>query len=149
MSMKTAVTYYLMMTSFLSTHCFFKPIESVSLNNLYNYTITNIDNNKKNTNNNNNEDANHDIDTLFGMIMEEVNKIHKNEVTDYSYTRMIFIILILFFIFSFKTKLYKILTCFTRKKKNANNNDNDDDNEDNKHVLEKITIREFNYNINN
>ncbi|QWO71680.1 hypothetical protein [Orgyia pseudotsugata single capsid nuclopolyhedrovirus] len=87
--------------------------------------------------NNSNGNANkNDIDAVFAVIMEEINKIQKNEITDYGYTRMIFIILILFFIFSLKAKLYKILTCFKKKTK------------PDECALETITIRELNYNVN-
>lgn len=88
------------------------------------------------TNNQENNDIK-ELDTLFNMIMEEISKIQKNEVTDYGYTRMIFIILILFFIFSIKTKLYKIITCCKRMKPDSKDA-----------ALEKITIQELNYIIN-
>ncbi|ABY65857.1 hypothetical protein [Orgyia leucostigma nucleopolyhedrovirus] len=102
----------------------------------YNQLIMNLTSVNANSGNDNDDKATNDIDTLFTVIMEEINKIQKNEITDYGYTRMIFIVLILFFIFSIKAKLYKILTCFKKKVKHEEG------------ALETITIRELNYNVN-
>ncbi len=78
---------------------------------------------------------NNDIDALFSMIMNEISNIQKHEVSDNSYTRMIFILLIMLLLFSFKTKLYKIMTCFKKKRTSEDC------------ALEKITIKELNYNV--
>ncbi|QHB21794.1 orf135 [Artaxa digramma nucleopolyhedrovirus] len=79
-----------------------------------------------------------DIEVLFKLIMEQVSKIQNNEITDYGYTRMIFVILIIFFIFSIKSKIYRLLSCVKKKKKSLAG----------ECALENITIRELNYNVN-
>ncbi|AIU41359.1 orf120 [Sucra jujuba nucleopolyhedrovirus] len=88
------------------------------------------------------EDENRDIDHLFNMIMVEVTKIQKNESNDYSYTRIIFILLIVFFIITLKIKLYKYMNC--NRKRAATPALAEE-----KVPLEKITIKELNYNFNN
>jgi hypothetical protein len=83
----------------------------------------------------NSTDNSNDIDALFNMIMNEISNIQKHEVSDNSYTRMIFILLIMLLLFSFKTKLYKMMTCFKKKPMSEDC------------ALEKITIKELNYNV--
>ncbi|AAQ88178.1 hypothetical protein [Ectropis obliqua nucleopolyhedrovirus] len=83
--------------------------------------------------------SNDDIDELLNIIMAEMAKIQKTEVSDTGYTKMIFIILILLLIISLKTKIYKLLTCMKKKPQHSKDDDV---------MLDKITIGEFNYNIN-
>ncbi|AKC91633.1 hypothetical protein [Lambdina fiscellaria nucleopolyhedrovirus] len=101
---------------------------------------TNNDMHHKDDDDNDKNDVDENIDNLFAMILEEMNKIKKNEDTDYSYTKIIMIILCLLLIFSLKTKMYRLSQCFKKKHTNNSNKDNA--------LLEKITIQEFNYNVN-
>ncbi|ACO53579.1 unknown [Euproctis pseudoconspersa nucleopolyhedrovirus] len=83
--------------------------------------------------------AEDDVAVLFNLIMQQVGKIQKNEISDFGYTKLIFALLILSFIFSIKSQIYKLLTCAKRKKKLKSDDC----------ALETITIKEFNYNVNN
>lgn len=83
-------------------------------------------------------DTNQDIDSLFALIMNEINKIEKYESNDISYTKMILGILLLMTLFTLKTKIYRGCECCVRRKKRLKSDDV---------PLENITIQELNYNV--
>ncbi|AAQ11053.1 hypothetical protein [Mamestra configurata nucleopolyhedrovirus A] len=87
-----------------------------------------------------NGDIDEKISDLFVMIMNEIDKIEKNESNDISYTKMILGLLILVALFTLKTKIYRASTCcLSRKKKKLKNVD--------EIPLDGITIQELNYNV--
>nr|AMO27620.1 hypothetical protein [Lymantria dispar multiple nucleopolyhedrovirus]QCQ67692.1 hypothetical protein [Lymantria dispar multiple nucleopolyhedrovirus] len=83
-------------------------------------------------------EAARDIDALFALIMVELQKIHSSELSDFSYTKLILILLILIMLYSLKTKLYKLSMCCNKKRDDAKRQQT---------PLENITIQEFNYNV--
>nr|WRQ96272.1 maco-A 34 [Mamestra configurata nucleopolyhedrovirus A]WRQ96441.1 maco-A 34 [Mamestra configurata nucleopolyhedrovirus A] len=87
-----------------------------------------------------NGDINEQISDLFVMIMNEIDKIEKNESNDISYTKMILGLLILVALFTLKTKIYRASTCcLSKSKKKLKNVD--------EIPLDGITIQELNYNV--
>nr|AIL25106.1 Orf28 [Mamestra brassicae multiple nucleopolyhedrovirus] len=64
-----------------------------------------------------NGDIDEEISDLFVMIMNEIDKIEKNESNDISYTKMILGLLILVALFTLKTKIYRASTCCLSKSK--------------------------------
>ncbi|AGR56886.1 HESP124 [Hemileuca sp. nucleopolyhedrovirus] len=100
-------------------------------------SILQIKQDSDNGDDNDNDIFDDEIYELFKIISSELSKIEENENADDGYMRLIFIIVILILIVSIKAKIYKMLTCFKRKKPVHDS------------ALEKITIRELNYNINN
>ncbi|AAM95016.1 hypothetical protein HaMNV_gp028 [Helicoverpa armigera multiple nucleopolyhedrovirus] len=87
-----------------------------------------------------NGDIDEEISDLFVMIMNEIDKIEKNESNDISYTKMILGLLILVALFTLKTKIYRASTCcLSKSKKKLKNVD--------EIPLDGITIQELNYNV--
>nr|QNH90845.1 maco-A 34 [Mamestra configurata nucleopolyhedrovirus A] len=87
-----------------------------------------------------NGDIDEEISDLFVMIMNEIDKIEKNESNDISYTKMILGLLILVALFTLKTKIYRASTCcLSKKEKKLKNVD--------EIPLDGITIQELNYNV--
>ncbi|QAT90302.1 hypothetical protein KM622_gp016 [Spodoptera exempta nucleopolyhedrovirus] len=83
-----------------------------------------------------------DLNKIFTLIIKEIDNLAKNENNDFGMTKIILGLLVFIALFTLKTKIYRLSTCLRRKKQR--NEDGDTCSE----ALEKITIKEINYNHN-
>lgn len=80
-----------------------------------------------------------DIDKLISVFINEMTEIQKHQADDeFSYTRVILILLVVITLFSLKTKLYRFSRCCGKKPSKS----------ETPLILESIRIQELNYNIN-
>ncbi|AYN44974.1 se14 [Alphabaculovirus alterspexiguae] len=92
--------------------------------------------------NKNNLNYEEDLNKIFSLIIRE---LAKNENNDFGMTTKIILgILVFMAFFTLKTKIYRLSTCLRRKKQRKINTEEDNSSE----ALEKITIKEINYNHN-
>lgn len=98
---------------------------------------------------------NNELDRLLVLIMNEISKIQQTEVADYSYSRIILLVLIMAFIYSIRTRLHKMLhSCFRSSQQKNDQQVNSgatgsligrEDSLSTVAALDKITIQKLNY----